>query len=541
MNYDKTFNYHEAPETLDYNKIKVGIKKLDDAVLDLGSFKKIFPRLPYGQKHLIYKAIAENDVELLRIISNFFYKTSGIYARTCNYFAFLYRYDWYITTEINDDAAKNEKVLKDFYKLLNYFDNSYIKKICGDIALSVIKNGAYYGYLIDNPKSIVLQELPVSYCRSRYTVNGSPAVEFNMRFFDTFTDIAYRMKVLNLFPDEFKKGYLLYKKGKLKQDDFTTTEAGRRGIRREPLTDGWYLLDVGRAVKFNFNGNDTPMFINAIPSIIDLDEAQDLDRRKQMQKLLKIVVQKLPIDKNGDLIFDIDEARDIHSNAVEMLRRAVGVDVLTTFADIDSIDMSDKNTTTSKDDLEKVERTVFNSLGVSRNLFNTDGNLSLEKSILNDESSVRNLLLQFDMFFNRIIDKVKGTKKKYSFRFNLLETTQYNYKELSKMYKEQTQLGYSKMLPQVALGHSQSFILNSAHFENEILHLSEIMIPPMSSNTMSGTDILGASNKSNNNNNDNTTEDKKVTTVTTTKETGRPEKPDDEKSEKTIQNKESMS
>ena len=543
MNHDNTFNYHDAPETLDFNRIKVGIKKLDDAVLDLGSFKKIFPRLPYGQKHLIYKAIAENDVELLRIISNFFYKTSGIYSRTCNYFAFLYRYDWYITAEINDDTAKEDKILKDFYKLLNYFDNSYIKKICGDIALSVIKNGAYYGYLIDNPKGIVLQELPVTYCRSRYTVGGSPAVEFNMRFFDTFTDITYRMKVLNLFPDEFKKGYLLYKKGKLKQDDFTTIDSGRRGIRREPLTDGWYLLDIGKAVKFNFNGNDTPMFINAIPSIIDLDEAQDLDRRKQMQKLLKIIVQKLPMDKNGDLIFDIDEARDIHSNAVEMLKRAVGVDVLTTFADVDSIDMSDKNTTTSKDDLEKVERTVFNSLGISRNLFNTDGNLSLEKSILNDESSVRNLLLQFDMFFNRIIEKVKGTKKKYSFRFNLLETTQYNYKELSKMYKEQTQLGYSKMLPQVALGHSQTFILNSAHFENEILHLSEIMIPPMSSNTMSGADILGANNKSNSKNNENTTEDKKVTTQITTekKESGRPEKPDDEKAEKTIQNKESMS
>ena len=43
----------------------------------------------------------------------------------------------------------------------------------------------------------------------------------------------------------------------------------------------------------------------------------------------------------------------------------------------------------------------------------------------------------------------------------MLETTQYNYKELSKMYKEQTQLGYSKMLPQVALGQSQSFIINS--------------------------------------------------------------------------------
>lgn len=108
------------------------------------------------------------------------------------------------------------------------------------------------------------------------------------------------------------------------------------------------------------------------------------------------------MDKNGDLIFDVDEARDIHNNAVQMLRRAIGVDVLTTFADIDSIDMSDKNTATSTDDLEKVERAVFNSMGLSQNLFNTDGNMSLEKSVLNDESSMRGLLLQFGMLFDRI-------------------------------------------------------------------------------------------------------------------------------------------
>ena len=109
------------------------------------------------------------------------------------------------------------------------------------------------------------------------------------------------------------------------------------------------------------------------------------------------------MDKNGDLIFDIDEARDIHNNAVEMLRRAVGVDVLTTFAEIDAVDMSDKNTSTTVDDLEKNERAVFNSLGISQNLFNTNGNLSLEKSILNDESIMRNLLLQFHIVFDNII------------------------------------------------------------------------------------------------------------------------------------------
>lgn len=55
-------------------------------------------------------------------------------------------------------------------------------------------------------------------------------------------------------------------------------------------------------------------------------------------------------------------------------------------------------------------------------------------------------------------------------------------------------MGYSKMLPQIALGHSQSAIINTAYFENEVLHLSEIMIPPLMSSTMRGEDILGSKN-----------------------------------------------
>jgi hypothetical protein len=121
-----------------------------------------------------------------------------------------------------------------------------------------------------------------------------------------------------------------------------------------------------------------------------------------------------------------------------MLRRAINVDVLTTFTDVESIDLSDKNTTASQDDLEKVERTVYNNLGISRNLFNTDGNLSLEKSILNDESTVRNLLLQFNIFLDRVVKKKNSNSKKYNFKIYILETTQYNYQALSKLYKEQT-------------------------------------------------------------------------------------------------------
>lgn len=206
-----------------------------------------------------------------------------------------------------------------------------------------------------------------------------------------------------------------------------------------------------------------------------------------------------------------------------MLGKAIGIDVLTTFADVEVADMSNRNAATSIDELEKVERTVYNESGTAQNLFNTDGNIALEKSLLDDEASLQGLIQQFEEFLNDLIKPFDKNNKKLFFRVNILPTTVYNYKELSKLYKEQAQSGYSRMLPQLALGQSQSAILATAKFENEILNLAEIFIPLMSSNTMSSNDLK---NKGGNK------EEKK---------TGRQEKPDDEKSEKTISNRESMS
>lgn len=266
--YNSGYMNHATSSMNEFRKIKVGVKNLDDAILNLGSYKTDLPKHLHISKGMIYKALAENDLVELRRISNHYYNLSGIYSRICNYLAFLYRYDWYVAPEIYDDSIKEDKVLKDFSKMLNYLDNSYLKKLFGEIALEIIKNGCYYAYIVPSTNGLILQQLPVDYCRSRFFVENNPAVEFNMKFFDTFSDISYRMKVLKLFPEEFQKGYVLYKQGKL-----TSTELGDR-------EGGWYLLDPENTVKFNFNGSDIPLFVNSIPSILDLDAAQDLDRRK---------------------------------------------------------------------------------------------------------------------------------------------------------------------------------------------------------------------------------------------------------------------
>ena len=65
-------------------------------------------------------------------------------------------------------------------------------------------------------------------------------------------------------------------------------------------------------------------------------------------------------------------------------------------------------------------------------------------------------------------------------------------------------------------------ILGTIHFENDVLHLAESMVPPMSSNNISkNTNIIGGDRI-------------KTGSDGSEKSAGRPEKADTEKSDKTI-------
>ena len=518
---------------IDFSQIKIdGTKILEDATVNIPA-RKINPN--FLNKEYILKAMDRDDVDALRKISEFYYKTSGIYSRLCRYLAYLYRYDWYVVPYISggdtypsdsdkgDIDSKNvNKILDNFFRVLRYLDAFKAKQVLGEIALKVIREGCYYGCIIHGKVAPSIQELPPQYCRSRYKRNNSPVVELNMRYFkDMYPDEQYRKRILKLFPEDVRKGYRLFEAGKL-NGDF----AGD--------TSGWYLLDPDYSFKFNMNDSDIPLMISVIPAIIDLMEAQEIDRKRMAQKLLKIIVQQLPIDKNGDTVFDLEEAQQLHNNAVRMLSRAIGIDVLTTFADVTVADMADRNTTTTVDDLEKVERTVFNEAGISQMQFNTDGNLAIEKSMINDEAMMSNLLFQFESFMNMLLFNFNRSPRKVYYTVSILPTTGYDYKELAKMYKDQTQMGYSKMLPQIAMGLPQSAVLANAFFENDLLNLVTVFVPPLTSNTMNA-DALAQQQ---------TGRRRKGLSLVTGEEqegAGRPEKADDQKAEKTIQNIESQS
>ena len=98
---------------VDYSRMKVGIKSLDDAVINLGEYKKLNPNMT---KENIQRAIARGDIDFLREASNFYFRISGIYSRLCKHLSNFYRYDWMLTPFVVSDKISSDKVIDGFNK-----------------------------------------------------------------------------------------------------------------------------------------------------------------------------------------------------------------------------------------------------------------------------------------------------------------------------------------------------------------------------------------------------------------------------------------
>ena len=110
------------------------------------------------------------------------------------------------------------------------------------------------------------------------------------------------------------------------------------------------------------------------------------------------------------------------------------------------------------------------------------------------------------------------------FGFEILPTTMFNIKDYQSMYFQGAQFGYSKMRAGVASGIDQLAQLSLMNFENDFLHMADKMIPLQSAYTTPGGENSGSGGGS------------KKTSVTVNNQGGRPELPDEEKSEKTQAN-----
>jgi len=445
-------------------------------------------------------ALISDDPKYIRDLSRHFFKISGVYSRTVRYVSLLPLYEHLIIPVVLKEGVEKHRIVSEMTNVSNFFEKLKIKTLMKDIITKVVKEGAFFGYLRSNSGKYVLQDLPNDYCRTRYKVNGFPVVEFNVKYFDEHFPIEQvKVKVLNSYPREIVDGYVRYKQGEIKEKFEGNGSYG-----------AWVTLDPDSAVAFYYDESLRPLLSQAFFAILEALELKGIEKRKAEEQLFNLIVQKVPLTKEGDFIFDMSEAKVMHDNAASIFKDTQKSDVLTTFAEIENIDLGASST--DPIDLEQWGKDIWSELGVSSQLFSTEGNLALEKSVIVDEALIFYLVEKVEAWLNHQIDvRFNRTPTKYYFKVWFPPITQNNKFELAKLYKELATLGYSKFLPALALGQSQLAVMSLATFENDLLGLNDIMEPLKSSHTASGKG-----------------------------EGGRPPKADSEKSDKTIQNQNSQ-
>ena len=175
----------------------------------------------------------------------------------------------------------------------------------------------------------------------------------------------------------------------------------------------------------------------------------------------------------------------MHAGAVGMMKGNKNVNVLTTYADADIIS-SQSTSDTSRNNIEKIFKVIYNEAGISSELFAATGNLTLDKSIKNDLSFMMFLCNKYNNFITNILNRFFGNNQ-IKFKYKILPISYYNDTDYLNNTHKLASSGYSYILPALAADLSQRDLVNIKNLE-EALELRKKLIPLSTSYTESAND-----------------------------------------------------
>ena len=421
---------------------------------------------------------------------NFFYK-DGYYKQIIIHYATLLKYAGLLIP--NPSLGKKlstSHISKRYYNALDYVEKMNLPVFLTDCATRALIDGCYYGVIVQLDKqNFSVLDLPSGYCQTRYKdLNGDDLIEFDVSYFNSIVDLTAKEQALASYPKFIRDAYKKWQKQK--------------------SSNSWVIIpsDIGICFPF-FDGR--PLFLSVIPASLEYDDAIQTERDRDAEEIRKILVQKIPHLQDGRLLFEPDEAAEMHTGAVGMLKGNKNISVLTTYADVDAVVSKTTGESTSKT-LEQIEKNIYAQAGVSGQIFSSTGSSTLDASIKNDIALMMYLANKFSRFITNSINRIYGNTN-ITFKYQILPVSIHNMDKFVDQSFKLSGSGYSYLLPVVALGLSQRDIVNLKELENDVLKLGEKLIPLSSSYTQSGDNAVG-----------------------------RPKLDDSEKAEKTIKNEESL-
>lgn len=462
----------------------------------------------------IKEIITSGDFIQIRRLSRYYYRTNARYRNVIDFLASLPLYDTIVTPIYESGKGSKTQIIKAFYNACSFVEALDVKNTLTRITREWLKSGIYYGILWERGNKVTIQDLPAEFCRTRFRdMNNLNVLEFNLRYFvTTFSDEELRESAVLNYPLIIQRAWRNYKKKK--------------------VSDPWVIVPSSAGgVVFCFAEDNTPMLITSISDLLEAETATGREKKRDENELYKLLIQKMPIDSDGNLVFELDEVAEIHKGTARMLQDLDTVDVLTTFGEASLESLQDSSAASQANNrLEKYNKNVWNALGVSALLFDADSSSSLAYVIKRLESVMRTYLNMYNTWIRYLINE-RFTRTGVFFDFEILPTTIFNLKDYQSQMLQGAQFGYSKMRAGVAMGVKQRNLISTIDFENEFLDLTEKMKPLQNSYTETGDENSDKKSSTKEKNSNTSSQPKDITN-----KGGRPELADEDKSEKTQAN-----
>lgn len=397
-------------------------------------------------------------------LSQYFFETNGLYKRIILHYATFLTYSWVIVPYLKrkNDKITNKKIADAYYSSTDFCTNFQIERKCAIFAKEVLVKGAYYGLVIDvGQNDLVIQDLPFEYCRSRFKDrNDIDIIEFDLDFFKKIRDEKLREEIVKTYPRFIQKAYKKY--------------IANKGER-------WIYIPAEMGIYFSYF-EERPLFLDLIPLLDDLDDYKDIDKKRKMLALKKILVQQVKTD-GLNLVFEPDEAEAMHEGAVDMLRNNTDLDVLTTYNNVNLLDLNSSDDETT--DVQQVQDLIYESAGLSKEFFFSTTEAGLKYSTYNDLAMMMVLGQRFSHFFTQLLN-FKFENSKVRFKFIIIPLSYYNAEDYTSRAREMASFGYSFITPILSTGIDQTSLANLKMLENDLLELDIILKPLQSSYTQSG-------------------------------------------------------
>lgn len=467
----------------------------------------------------IEEIIRSGEISAIRELSRYYYRTNGRYRNNINFLSNLFLYDTLVTPMYESGKGSKAQIIKAFYNACGFVEALDVKVTLARITREWLKSGIYYGVLQEHGNKVVIQDLPIEYCRTRFKdFNNLSILEFNVTYFLTkYEDDRTRDAALLNYPAAIQQWWKNWIKDKTK--------------------DPWVMVPASAGgIVFCFAEDCTPLLIAAIPELAKLKDSVGREEKRDENELYKLLIQRMPVDSNGHLVFELDEVAEIHAGVANMLRDLDTVDVLTTFGDTTLENLQDSSAATQANNrIEKYSDNAWDALGSSKLFFNADNSSSLAYVIKRLESVMQDYMNAYSTWIKFLINS-RFSRTGLTFDFEILPTTKFNIKDYTQYYLQAAQFGYPRMRLGAALGMKQRNLVSAVDFENEFLNLDEKMVPLMSSYTQTGDENSDKKNKNSEKNGSSKSQPKDITN-----KGGRPTLADEERSQKTQANIDSMS